>query len=128
GEDRDVLFLAMPMLKGETLEAWVQREKERPWPEVLRIGREIALGLDAAHQRGLIHRDIKPSNVWLEELPNDRGFRVKILDFGLARALSDEVAESERRSVAGTPAYMSPEQVRSEPVDVRSDLFSLGCV
>src|SRR5262249_1401385 len=80
GEDRGVPFLAMKFLQGETLEDRLSREGGRlPLPEVLRIGREIAEGLAAAHERGLIHRDIKPANVWLEEGRD----RVKIVDFGL---------------------------------------------
>ena len=66
GEDRGVPFLAMPFLKGEPLDRRLQRESPLPENEVVRIGREIALGLAAAHQQGLIHRDIKPANVWLE--------------------------------------------------------------
>jgi len=82
GEDRGVPFLAMELLDGEPLDARLQREGKLPRAEVVRIGREIALGLAAAHKRGLIHRDIKPANLWLEA---ETG-RVKILDFGLATA------------------------------------------
>src|SRR5918911_656854 len=89
GEDRGVPFLAMELLEGEPLDGRLRREGRLPVPEVLRIGREIAEGLEAAHQRGLIHRDIKPANVWLE---GKRG-RVKILDFGLARAATEGEAE-----------------------------------
>ena len=82
GEDRGVPFLAMRLLQGETLEERLDRLKGRlPIPEVLRIGREIAEGLDAAHSRGLVHRDIKPANIWLETGRD----KVKIVDFGLAR-------------------------------------------
>jgi serine/threonine protein kinase len=124
GEDRGVPFLAMEFLEGESLEARWQREGKFPVTEVLRIGREMALGLAAAHARGLIHRDIKPANVWLE---GERG-RVKILDFGLARAVGEERQLTREGAIIGTPAFMAPEQGRGERVDARSDLFSLGCV
>jgi serine/threonine protein kinase len=137
GEDRGVPYLAFPLLKGETLDNRLQRTERLPMPEVLRIGREIAAGLAAAHARGLIHRDIKPANVWLEAT----GGRVKILDFGLARAVA-EAQESPQATeassggagltltgaVLGTPAYMAPEQARGGSVDARADLFSLGAV
>jgi serine/threonine protein kinase len=80
--------------------------------------------LAAAHARNLIHRDIKPSNIWLEAGRD----RVKILDFGLARARGADARVTQTGAVMGTPAYMSPEQARGQPVGPRSDLFSLGCV
>jgi WD40 repeat protein len=123
GEDRGVPFLAMELLEGESLEDRVQREGRLPVGEVLRIGREIAEGLAAAHKRGLIHRDIKPANVWLEP---ETG-RVKLLDFGLARAAGDTQL-TQQGAIVGTPAYMAPEQAQSQPVDARCDLFSLGAV
>jgi hypothetical protein len=122
----------------------VRRQGPLSIPEVLRIGRETAEGLAAAHEKGLIHRDIKPANLWLEGrrasipacpsgeegqqgcLPYD--FRVKILDFGLARPASGGQNRTQTGVVLGTPAYMAPEQARGEPVDARCDLFSLGCV
>jgi serine/threonine protein kinase len=93
-------------------------------PEVLRVGREIAEGLAAAHARGLVHRDIKPANVWLEE---GRG-RVRILDFGLARGNEPDAQFTQAGAVIGTPAYMAPEQATGAAVDARCDLFSLGAV
>ncbi len=114
--------LVMPLLKGETLD---QRLKAAAGPqsteEVLRLGKQVASGLAAAHGRGLIHRDIKPGNLWLEA-PNGR---VKILDFGLA-VVADCAAGA--ASFAGTPGYAAPEQIRGQRVDVRADLYSLGCV
>jgi serine/threonine protein kinase len=124
GEDRDIPYLAMKLLQGETLDARLKREKELLVHEALRIGQEIAEGLDAAHERGLIHRDIKPANIFLEGTQA----RVKIVDFGLARAVSDDEHLTRTGTVVGTPAYMSPEQARGGRLDHRSDLFSLGCV
>jgi serine/threonine protein kinase len=138
-----VPYLAMPLLRGETLDTCLQRQGKLPVAEVLRIGRELALGLAIAHKRGLVHRDIKPANIWLEAETR----RIKILDFGLARLASTPAhaqaadpllvaarpssgpqALTEVGSLLGTPAYMSPEQIGGQPVDARSDLFSLGCV
>ncbi|HVS38793.1 MAG TPA: serine/threonine-protein kinase [Gemmataceae bacterium] len=145
GEDRGVPFIAMPLLRGETLEDRLQRGTTLPTAEVFGIGREIALGLAAAHAKGLIHRDIKPANIWLEsDEPNTEGNpmqatassiapasssyrRVKILDFGLARPTADAKLTQEG-AIVGTPAYMAPEQAAGAAVDARSDLFSLGCV
>jgi formylglycine-generating enzyme required for sulfatase activity len=124
GEERGVPFLAMPLLKGEPLDERLKREGKLPVTEVLRIGREVAEGLAAAHEHGLIHRDIKPGNIWLE---GSRA-RVKILDFGLARAAADTAHLTQSGAIVGTPAYMAPEQSRGGAVDHRADLFSLGCV
>jgi WD40 repeat protein len=126
GEDRGVPFLAMPLLRGEALEARLQRAGKLPVAEAVRIAREIALGLAAAHARGLIHRDVKPANVWLDE--HGAGFRVKLLDFGLARVVSGEATQTQSGMLLGTPAYMAPEQAAGQPVDARADLFGLGCV
>jgi hypothetical protein len=124
GQEGDVPFLAMEYLEGEPLDRRLERERTLPVAEVLRIGRELAEGLAAAHARGLIHRDIKPANIWLE---GTRG-RVKILDFGLARAATVDVQLTGSGVVVGTPAYMAPEQARGRTLDARCDLFSLGCV
>src|SRR5262249_21303782 len=122
--DRGVPYLAMALLRGETLEQRLQRDPRLAVVEVLRVGREMATGLVAAHAKGLVHRDIKPSNVWLEE---SRG-RVKLLDFGLARAVEEDARLTSTGMVPGTPSYMAPEQAAGEAVDHRSDLFSLGGV
>jgi hypothetical protein len=129
GEEGGVPYLVMPLLRGRTLEDWTRSQPRPSLADVLRIGREIASGLAAAHERGLIHRDIKPANVWLESKEGSSpAFRVKILDFGLARAASGENQLTRSGVVVGTPAYMAPEQGRGEPTDRRSDLFSLGCI
>ena len=91
--------------------------------EILRIGMQAAAGLAAAHEQGLVHRDVKPANILLEKGVE----RAVLTDFGLARA-ADDVTLTRWGIIAGTPQYMSPEQARGEPLDGRSDLFSLGCV
>ncbi len=118
-----VPYLVMEFIDGPSLQAYLKRHGPPPVREVLRIGQQIAAGLDAAHQRGLVHRDIKPANVLLAE----GGRRVKITDFGLARA-ADDASLTQTGCVAGTPDYMSPEQANGLAVDHRSDLFSLGSV
>jgi serine/threonine protein kinase len=123
GEDHGVPFLAMPLLQGESPEDRLRREGQLPVAEVLRIGRETALGLAAAHERGVIHRDVKPANLWLEAPAG----RVKILDFGLARLAEGDADLTGSGVLVGTPSYLAPEQAEGE-VDPRADLFSLGCV
>jgi WD40 repeat protein/serine/threonine protein kinase len=125
GEDNGVSYLAMPLLHGQTLAERLKQSPRLAEAECLRIGREIAEGLAAAHARGLIHRDVKPGNIWLEEGTG----RVKILDFGLARVAGETSRLTQDGAVVGTPAYMAPEQARGcSEVDYRSDLFSLGCI
>jgi hypothetical protein len=124
GDDRGTQYLAMPYLQGETLEGRLKTQTRLPLAEAVRITKQIAQGLAAAHQRGVIHRDIKPSNVWLEAVTD----RVKILDFGLARSADAEIMLTQEGAVLGTPAFMAPEQAQGNPVDHRADLFSLGCV
>jgi tRNA A-37 threonylcarbamoyl transferase component Bud32 len=131
GQDRDVSFLAMQLLQGETLEERLQRLDRLPLEEAVRLGREIAEGLALAHSRGLVHRDIKPSNVFLatsDGLSDASANKVKLLDFGLARSLEDNARLTQSGVIAGTPAYMAPEQAAAEAIDHRCDLFSLGCV
>ena len=124
GEQQGNPYLVMQLLQGESLLAYMKRVEDPPIADVVRIGREIASGLSAAHERGLIHRDIKPANIWLE----GKRARVKILDFGLAREALPGVHLTHSGVVLGTPAYMAPEQARGEKIDHRCDLFSLGCV
>ena len=133
GLDNDVPFLAMEFLQGEPLDTWLEGNERPTLAEVLWLGREIAVGLAAAHALGLIHRDIKPGNIWLEALPaGPEGVgsraRVKILDFGLARITRENVHLTETGLIVGTPSYMAPEQARGDKLDARCDLFSLGCI
>ncbi len=128
-EDRGVPYLAMQLLQGESLQTRLERLGRLPMDEVLRIGREVAEGLAAAHERGLVHRDIKPSNIWLESVQAcDRGGKVKILDFGLVWTAENDGRLTESGAVLGTPGYMAPEQARGASFDPRCDIFSLGCV
>ena len=116
-------LLVMPLLAGRSLQQRLDAEGTLCVEEVLRIGMQTARGLAAAHAQGLIHRDIKPSNILLENGVE----RVRISDFGLARAV-DDASQTQSGFIAGTPAYMAPEQARGEPLDSRADLFSLGSV
>ncbi|WP_020468782.1 bifunctional serine/threonine-protein kinase/formylglycine-generating enzyme family protein [Zavarzinella formosa] len=115
-------WLAMELLEGESLEDSLKAGRPLDWKGVMRIGREIALGLAAAHAKKMIHRDIKPANVWLES----PGGRVKILDFGLVRPTETDSDMTGVGALIGTPAYMAPEQADGGPIDHRCDLFSLG--
>ena len=122
-----VAFIAMEFVEGKSLEERLM-EGPVPPPEAVRLGSEVAEALAKAHERGVIHRDLKPSNVMLST-----DGHVKVVDFGIAKRTSapDDVTSGDvtRAGVTlGTPRYMSPEQVRGLPLDVRSDLFSLGLI
>lgn len=119
-------FIAMELLDGESLKRFSKR-RELPALEVLELLRQAAAGLAAAHALGIVHRDVKPSNLFVCHEPG--AARVKVIDFGIARGdlleLSTQSADSR---CIGSPAYMSPEQVRGEHVDQRADLWSLSVV
>ncbi len=116
-------YLVMQYVAGKSLQDHLDKEGPLEPAEVLRIGMQTAAGLAAAHAHGIVHRDIKPANILLEEgVP-----RVKITDFGLARAM-DDASLTQSGFVAGSPLYMAPEQARGEALDHRADLFSLGSV
>ncbi|MGA2066699.1 MAG: protein kinase [Thermoguttaceae bacterium] len=116
-------FLVMPLVAGESLAQRLTAQGRLELKETLRIGMQVAAGLAAAHEQGLVHRDVKPANILLEKGVE----RAVITDFGLARA-ADDASLTKTGIIAGTPQYMSPEQARGESVDQRSDLFSLGSV
>jgi hypothetical protein len=123
-EDRGpVPYLVMEFIDGCTLEALLRRGGPLEVRDILRIGVQAASGLAAAHKQGLVHRDVKPANILLENGVQ----RVKLTDFGLARA-ADDASLTQSGLIAGTPLYMAPEQAAGEPLDPRADLFSLGSV
>ncbi len=133
-ETADSPFIVMELLEGNSLEK-LYRGHSMPYPKLLEMGAQLADALDAAHHKGVLHRDIKPANIFVTN-----SGQAKLLDFGLAKmdAAHDGVASADAStavspltssgSTAGTVAYMSPEQARGEPLDARSDLFSLGVV
>ena len=116
-------YLVMEYVGGMTLDERLRRSAPLEIADLLRIGMQSARGLAAAHAQGLIHRDVKPANILLENGVQ----RVKLTDFGLARA-ADDASITQSGMIAGTPLYMSPEQARGERLSHRSDLFSLGSV
>jgi serine/threonine protein kinase len=132
----DLPYLTMELLEGTSLDRWLRAHPRLPIADVLRIGREAAAGLAAAHATGLVHRDVKPSNLWLEappgwryDPPADRPplgavGRVKLIDFGMAGPANPDA----QTGVSGTLGYMPPEQLVGSPQDARCDLFALGVV
>jgi hypothetical protein len=123
-EQQGTPYLVMELLVGVTLAERIRRGPPFDAQALFRIGGQLAAGLDAAHQRGIIHRDIKPQNVMLVGEREE----VKITDFGLAMPVVDGTRVTEDGQQVGTPAYMSPEQITGGQLDPRSDLFGLGCV
>ncbi len=128
GSEGGVSWAVTELLEGQTLKARLD-EGALPWRRAVEVALALAEGLEAAHARGVVHRDVKPSNVFLTS-----DGRVKILDFGIA-TLDDSTSLSlgardvtEPHAIVGTAGYLSPEQIRREAADARSDIFSLGCV
>jgi hypothetical protein len=122
-DDAPVPYLVMEFIDGCNLEALLRKGGPPEVKEILRIGMQVASGLAAAHRQGLVHRDVKPANILLENGVQ----RVKLTDFGLARA-ADDASLTQSGYIAGTPLYMSPEQANGEVIDCRADLFGLGSV
>ncbi|MEE8362404.1 MAG: serine/threonine-protein kinase, partial [Gemmatimonadales bacterium] len=125
GEADGFLFFVMPLADDESLRERLDREKQLPIDDALRIAREVADALSYAHSHGVVHRDIKPENILLSS-----GHAV-VADFGIARAVSAAGGDrlTETGIALGTPSYMSPEQAAGEQdLDGRSDLYALGCV
>jgi serine/threonine protein kinase len=124
GEANGVPFLSMELLRGQTLDQWLRTQTTPPTEAILlRVAHDVLTGLVAAHSLGLIHRDLKPANLWIEADPR----RIKLLDFGLTCPMSAPHL-THAGTVVGTPAYMPLEQANCQPMDGRSDLYSLGAV
>ncbi|WP_260736319.1 protein kinase domain-containing protein [Tunturiibacter lichenicola] len=129
-ESAETPFIVMELLEGKSLEK-LCRGRAMPYPKLLDLGMQVAGALDAAHRKGILHRDIKPANIFVTH-----SGQAKILDFGLAKLDGGTGSDAstvvgpltDSGSTVGTVAYMSPEQARGEPLDARSDLFSLGVV
>jgi tRNA A-37 threonylcarbamoyl transferase component Bud32 len=121
GEDRGTLFLAFELVEGTDLAERIARGPQLSLGEALAIVRQVAAGLDAAHRQGIVHRDIKPSNIMITA-----DGRVKVADFGIAKVLDASSELTMTGSVVGSPHYLSPEQIRGDALDGRTDIFSLG--
>lgn len=123
GQDHGTVYIAMEFLEGIPLHRLMESRTLNP-QEIIRLGIQVAESLDYAQQRGIVHRDIKPSNILV-----DANGQTKITDFGIAH-IEDPASsvQTQAGEILGTPAYMSPEQVLGQPVDGRSDLFSLGII
>ena len=120
GRDHGTIFIAMELVKGEPLNKVIEKNR-LPFQQIIYIGEQVATALDYAHQKGIVHRDIKPANIILTS-----SGKVKITDFGIARI--EDTQQTIDGMVLGTPLYMSPEQAKGQPVDGRSDLYSLGVI
>jgi Flp pilus assembly protein TadD/predicted Ser/Thr protein kinase len=128
GETNGQLFLTMELLRGRTLAQELAASGRLDLARIVRIGTQVTRALQAAHSEGIVHRDLKPDNIMLLEQYGERDV-VKVLDFGIAKSLDEqEPGMTGAGAVIGTPAYMSAEQAMGEPVDPRSDLYSLGII
>ena len=123
GEDEGVLYLAMEYISGGSLSQRISDQEPFPLYDRIRILSEVADALAHAHQRGVIHRDVKPANILLTEASV-----AKVTDFGIGKLLTGDTDLTSTGQMVGSPAYMSPEQIRGDKLDVRSDIFSLGVV
>jgi len=122
GADGDTQYIVMEYIEGRTLASFLAGGGLPTATQAVELAEKVASALQAAHEHGIIHRDIKPANVMVT-----RAGAVKVMDFGIARVQTDATAP-QTSSVIGTPAYFSPEQAQGQPVDARSDIYSLGCV
>ncbi|HVT04016.1 MAG TPA: serine/threonine-protein kinase [Thermoanaerobaculia bacterium] len=121
GQSNQTYFISMEYVSGFMLSELLASSSPLPCRLVMRIARQICLGLQAAHEEGIIHRDIKPQNVLIDQKGS-----VKLMDFGLARLAEGSDGLTAAGLIIGTPHYMSPEQVQGETLDARSDVYSFG--
>ncbi len=128
GDQADFPFLVMELIEGPSLKQWISEKGAIPAREAAEVICQAAVGLSHAHEAQLIHRDVKPANILLVPTPrNEFAWRAKLIDFGLARSLDRDQWESSDQLIAGTPAYMSPEQLtHPDQVDQRADIYGLG--
>jgi ABC-type multidrug transport system ATPase subunit len=126
GVDQGLPWIAMKLIRGETLHQALAREGKLPLDRLVPMMTQAARALDHAHRKGIVHRDIKPSNILIERL-DDGSDHLWLADFGIAKILSGATATIES-PIAGTPSYMSPEQITGKRIDARADIFALGCV
>ena len=124
GEEAGMPYMAFELLNGRALDQIISRDGPQAEPRVARMASQVLKSLMEAHGKGIIHRDIKPSNIFLCDFPGEPDF-AKVLDFGIAKSTQSTGVTSDGQ-VLGSPSYMSPEQVRGDAVDRRSDLYSLG--
>ena len=129
GEADGVVYLVMEYVEGEPLTRLLERDTALSPARAVDIARQVAEALVAAHELGIVHRDLKPDNIIVAAGRNGRDI-AKVVDFGIAKAIEESPSESLTRTglVIGTPEYMSPEQLLGDPVDARSDVYSLGCI
>ena len=140
GEIDGIKYLTMPFVEGETLAQVLRRSSTLPLARVIQIGQQIAQGLAAAHEKGVIHRDLKPENIMIEspsplasaaqgrDLPKGEGGDALIMDFGIARSVEHGATQTAAGSVIGTLEYMAPEQAQGAKVDQRADQYAFGLI
>lgn len=125
GEDGSLRYIAMELIEGTDLKQLLREQGALPTPQAFEVAVQLAQGLEAIHDAGVVHRDLKTSNVMLDRLG-----RVRLMDFGIAKQLGSDVTlgGTGLGNIVGTPEYMSPEQARGEKLDLRSDIWALGIV
>ncbi|MDO5661947.1 MAG: protein kinase, partial [Brachybacterium sp.] len=123
GRDVTIPYIVMEYVEGRTLRAYIHEDEPMDSRQAAEIMAGVLSALEYSHKAGIVHRDIKPGNVMI----TDTG-EVKVMDFGIARAMSDATAMTQTQAVMGTAQYLSPEQARGQAVDARSDIYSAACV
>jgi tetratricopeptide (TPR) repeat protein len=131
GEIEGIKYLTMPFVEGETLAQILRTQKTLPLDRVIRISQQIAQGLAAAHEKGVVHRDLKPENIMIEKTAEDPlplSGDALIMDFGIARSVEHGATQTAAGSVIGTLEYMAPEQAQGQKVDQRADQYAFGLI
>lgn len=129
GESEGRIYLVMEYVEGESLGSILQAERVLAVPRAVEIARQVADALASAHELGIVHRDLKPDNILIARTKSGKEV-AKVVDFGIAKAIEEGPGQklTETGLVIGTPEFMSPEQLMGDPVDARSDIYSLGCI